>query len=841
MDRIPALVIWRRAAAWACAFAFAGAPTAYAEKVTLPKLGGSQFAIFVPDDASESHRKCAETLAGKLGQIFPGEFDITSDGSATPAIRLKVAAGKKPDALGREAYSIRTVRGGIELEGVTELALRHAVWDLLNRLGYRQFFPGKTWEVVPKLDSFTLEVDVSESPDYANRRIWYGFGLWHHNREAYADWVEKNRMGGGFVLNTGHAYGGLIRSQQKAFDAHPEYYALVGGERRVNPESKMCISNPGVRAAAVAYALDYFSRNPDADSVSVDPSDGGNWCECEGCAQMGTPSDLATVLANAVAEAVAEKVGPDRRVGMYAYNYHSEPPAVAVHPNVVVSAATGFIKGGLTIDAILDGWSAKGAVTGIREYYSVSTWDRDMPGAARGSRMDYLAKTVPDFHSKGARFFSAESSDNWGANGLGYYFASRMMWDVGEAGRREAIVEDFLDRAFGPAKAPMRDFYARIDGDNTKAGLVFEDLLARMFRSLGEAWRIAADDPEVRARIGDLILYTRHAELYDRYRNASGPARQAAFEAMVRHAYRIRGTFMVHSYALYRDVARRDKTVSIPENAHWQKPAPDNPWKIEVPYSEDEIGEILAGGIAGHTPVELDFEPVAFDDSALVPAKGRMAVPDLPPGSAESGRGERSWFTVVEKVPAEIVLHVTGGLIEHYRNRGNVKIGLWKIGGASATGESQTLVAEDASVPPDGVVRTVKFAAEEPGVYRIDLDDGNDLTRVAWPEGQPMGWKMALDGRPEMLSGRWSLYFWVPEGTGKIGLYSAASAGSLHGPDGAEVLELAAKGGGFLSLEVPAGAGGNYWKFENVSGRISLMTVPPYLARSPVEMVLPDS
>ncbi len=28
---------------------------------------------------------------------------------------------------------------------------------------------------------------------------------------------------------------------------------------------------------------------------------------------------------------------------------------------------------------------------------------------------------------------SAESSDNWGPNGLGYYPAARMLWDVDEA------------------------------------------------------------------------------------------------------------------------------------------------------------------------------------------------------------------------------------------------------------------------------------------------------------------------------------------------------------------------------------------------------------------------
>jgi len=806
--------------------------------ITLPGPGGAAMPVVLPESAGEIEAKAARSLAEKLGQIFSLPFPLVAKAEG-PAIRLRAHEGDAPAALDREDYTIRTSGSGIELAGTTELALRHAVWDLLHRIGYRQYFPGKTWELLPQLESLTLDLDVSESPDYASRRIWYGYGLWDHNGPDYRDWIEKNRMEGGFTLHTGHAYGRLIRSQQAAFDAHPEYYALVDGKRHIHPEAKLCISNPGVREAAVAYAMEFFAENPGADSVSADPSDGGGWCECEDCAGLGHPGDLATILANTVAEAVVEKLGPHRFVGIYAYNYHSEPPSVRVHPNVIVSAATGFIKGGLSFDAILDGWAARGATLGIREYYSVNTWDRDLPGAARGGRPGYLAETIPGFHGKGARFLSAESSDNWGPNGLGYYFASRMMWDVDEAKNRAAIVDDFLERAFGPAKDPMREFYARIDGDNTKATLVFDDLLARMFRCLDEARKAAGADDAIQARLDALLLWTRHAELYDLYRRAPEPGRQAAFEAMIRHAYRMRGTYMVHSYGLYRDVDGRDDAVSIPEKAHWGIPEPDNPWKSSEPFTAAELKAMLGSGLANHVPVELDFEPASFDDTTLVPARSFLEPPALSPGTAENGRGERSWFTVVEKVPTTLELRVTGGLIAHYRDRGNVKISLWKLGGASATGEGETLVAEDASVPPDGVERIVKLEVKEPGVHRIDLDDGRDLTRVTWPEGQLMSWKMSLDEYPAMMSGRWNLYAWVPTGTRTVGLYSAASAGELRLPDGQKALDLSAAGGKFLSVPVPEGSDGRLWKFHQVAGRVSLLSIPPYLARSPEELVLP--
>lgn len=201
----------------------------------------------------------------------------------------------------------------------------------------------------------------------------------------------------------------------------------------------------------------------------------------------------------------------------------------------------------------------------------------------------------------------------------------------------------------------------------------------------------------------------------------------------------------------------------------------------------------------------------------------------------------RSWFTIVEKDPVEIQLNITGGLIAHYRDRGNVKIQVWKLGGASETGERKTLVVENASVPPDGKEHVVKFKLKDPGTYRIDLNDGHDLTRVTWPEGQRMSWKMALDDFPQSISGSWNLYFYVPMGTKRIGLYSAARAGQLFRPNGVKALELKSGNGGFLSAEVPLGMDGQIWKIHKAAGKVCLLNVPPFLAKTAGQLVIPSN
>ena len=395
---------------------------ASAESVLLSSQGKARQTVTTAENATQRVQTAASTLADYLSRISEAKFEVVT-GDGTTGIAVGVAAdfpqlsGTKmlldPKPAERERYLLRSHPKGIWLVGATELAVENAVWDLLHRLGYRQFFPGKHWEIVPRTPELAIEVDVDESPDYLSRRIWYGFGAWDYAAEPYRDWCAKNRCVPGIELSTGHSYGGFIRELKADFDQHPEYYALVKGERNIRPEATLCLSNGDLRRRIARHAVDRFRKDPTRDSISADPSDGGGWCECEQCAKLGNVTDRALLLANDMAAAVNQEF-PGKLVGMYAYAFHSPPPTkVKPHPQVVISVATAFLKGGLSLEEIMKGWSDLGTVLGVREYYSVNTWDRDLPARARGSNIDYLKRTIPEFHAKGARYLSAESSDNW--------------------------------------------------------------------------------------------------------------------------------------------------------------------------------------------------------------------------------------------------------------------------------------------------------------------------------------------------------------------------------------------------------------------------------------------
>ena len=189
----------------------------------------------------------------------------------------------------------------------------------------------------------------------------------------------------------------------------------------------------------------------------------------------------------------------------------------------------------------------------------------------------------------GARFLTAESGDNWGPNGLGYYVAARLLWDIRESDRVDETVNDFLDKSFGAARAPMAKFYELIDGG--KKPFITGGFVRQMYAFLAEAENLN-HDPKVQTRIDDLILYTRYVELFQDYRN-SILGRQAGFDRVLMHSYRMRKTMMVHTKAIFRDGVYRSRLLTVPPD--WNTLESTSSWKNNTPFSRQELDAMLRG------------------------------------------------------------------------------------------------------------------------------------------------------------------------------------------------------------------------------------------------------
>ncbi len=805
-------------------------------RISLVANGQARMPVVVSPDAQSDVRLAAEELTDYLSRIGDAKFRMEDRDAAEepPRKRKGIYVGLsthfsdlpfsvkwKTDGVTRDQYLMRTTPNGLYLLGTTPAAVQCAVWDFLHRQGYRLFFLTDTWEVVPHRSEITVALNVVEQPDYVTRQAPRG-APWS-DRELWKRWHIRNRMNSSFTLNTGHAYGGIVRRNKKTFAEHPEYFALVDGERRTGANAKFCISNAELRQLVVDDAIREMKTRPDQDSLSMDPSDGGGWCECDQCRAMGSVSDRALTLANDVAVAINKLDLGEKYVGMYAYNDHSPPPNISADPHVIISVATAFIRGGYSVEELVSGWQARDAILGIRDYHDVFAWSHDRPRKARGGNLEYLTRTIPWFYEHGARFMNSENMDSWGANGLGYWLTPQLLWDVDNAKRVDVLIEDFLDNAFGKAKEPMRKFYELVNQDQ-KAIRSHEDVVARMYRHLEQAYELT-DDSRVHARLDDLILYTRYLELYGQYRNAEGQQRQQGFEQVWRHAWRMRDRMMLSTVALCNRDRFRDRTVKVPLDP--------SSWKDDQSFESDEIAVILTKGIEANEPTVLDFEAKEFSQD-LVPAS-RLNLPPVTPGRLdERSRGRQQLYTWFDDDHRQIELNVTGGLIKHYRDRGHVKF--WLYSQKEATLDP---VDQDDSVPPDGQQRRIVLKSPYDGLHWLEWTDGSDKTQVTFAKEMPRTIRSTLED-PMRLGGRWDLYFYVPHGTKVVGGYTDSTRGTLLDGDQNVVFDFASmEAAGYFRVAVPKGQSGKLWKFNDSRGSRMLMTVPPYLATSVETLLLP--
>ncbi len=801
---------------------------AEAPACALARDGKALLPIVIAPDASPAVQALAADLAAMLARIGAGGIQ-TQRGDGRGGIvlgrsgdftALPFSAAASDDPLKREDYLLRSDHDGLWLLGASDLAVSHAVWDLLHRLGVRQYFPGPTWEVVPPAGDLSIAVAVSEHPAFAARRIWYNWGLWGYNDELYRQWCVRNRMARGFQLESGHSYEAIIAANRAAFDAHPEYLALVGGERKLRGDAKFCVANPDLRALVVAHALRHLRDNPQVDSISLDPSDGDQWCECADCTrQFPRIADRVVTLANAVGAAIDQAGLGDRRIGILAYNRHTAPPTIRVHPRIIVSATTAFLGDGLTHEQVLTGWQRQGATMGVYDYLSVVDWDWNLPRGGKGGRPAEIAADLPRYHRLGARFYDAESGDCWGPCGLGYWLASRMLWDLGDCARTAALTEDFLTHAFPGAVEPMRAFYQLINTDGQRRSA--SDLLGRMYRHLAAA-QTAATDAAVRRRIDDLVLYTRHVELY----TASADGRGSRDE-VVRHDWRMRRTMMVHSYGLWCRLLDQQAALD-----------PKHPLKDDRPFSAEETAGFIASGISSHQPVDPGFVPVTFS-STLVPATPRLRLNPVPAGRfPDAAQDQQRWWLWLPQA-GTLDLRVT--IEKKWANRAP-KLSLF----ASASVHPDA-VAVDLAMRADGQARRPDLQSPHPGLHRLETVDGGDHTRITWP-AIPVTIESSIDtpGVTSHMRGGWTLSFYVPRGTTLVGGWASRIAnwappvsGRLLDGAGNLALDFSGRGDGWFTVPVAPGQDGKLWTFVDTQGQRLLMTVPPFLARGGEELLLP--
>jgi hypothetical protein len=510
--------------------------------------GKAKAVIVTPSRSSWLEEFAANELQKYLEKISQAKIPVkkeTASSENTYSIfigmtKMSEEAGVMPDeeGTGRDGFEIRSLKKGMVIRGRTDLGTLFGVYELLERyFGVRWFMPGE--EYIPVVRTLkTGRINLTYKPSFANR--WVGNGEWplHQRMNAYVTAAGKP-VGINWKWHF-HTFATLM-SPDKYYSVHPEYFAMVNGDRKVTESrthgNQLCTSNPEVIKEIARNLIDTLDKEPGIEIVTLSPNDGGGFCECDNCRALDEPgrdwfakySNRLAVFNKAVSGIVKMK-HPGVMIKVGAYAMYARPPLDPEYKpedNQIIQLChlyfchnhplgSNMCKAGETyepkdeylpnqeFEKILDQWLKLSKHVYIYEYYSVG-------GMARANLpwpMIHTMRTdIPYYRSKGVEgFYTQQSDDLFFRLGLNFYVAAKLCWNADL--NVDALLNDYFEKFYGPSASPMKDFYMAgeksmqdwngcssygLQGVNPRMGIkIFTpELLVKMQNSVVEAERLS--------------------------------------------------------------------------------------------------------------------------------------------------------------------------------------------------------------------------------------------------------------------------------------------------------------------------------------------------------------
>jgi hypothetical protein len=790
--------------------------------------------IVLPDQTGAELRAAIEDAASLLGEMTDTHFAVAAEGSEGIVLLRSSSPAAPEDARaklkdrGNEAFVLRsdgTSRLLVVANG--ELGLRHGLYDYLERVGVRFYFPTKTWTIVPKRRTVTLTIDQLVAPAF-RLRDFFGTGGFagalpvDPKREVPALWERwkiRNRLGGDIRLG-GHS-GEAFNEQNKAIlAAHPEYLAEVDGKNVPwSYEAKLNVGNPDAVKLYVDWTVKRYvaqrkkdPEGPDAFAVSVEPADGHGFCNSPACRKIGNDSSSGEQIfyvANEAAKAVRAEV-PDGHVSLLAYFTHVLPPSFPLEPNVYVAVAPyDFQYTGLFPETIIERWSHVLPRMSVYDYWCFPDRVSDQPVFDARSTAEPKIRFWQKNHVEG---LLAESTYGAGAMGLAWYVASRLLWEPSTDSA--ALYEEFYSTAFGRAREPMRRMLER-----WRQFLLTRSEIAWSARDLADAADLARDDPAVRARIADYARYLEYLRLRLELQDAAAPARAAAAEALIEHVWSIYDSTMVHSYRLFQLTLAEVPSL----RAAWTtQPTVGNGWKTVQPISDDEALRRIA--LTAKTLKPISVAARSFTGPLVkLPA---TAWSDMP--ASESAQD------VLLGGPADLAL---------------------------ASDQKEMVL----SLNPMSESEVQLVDATDHVLFRVELER-NKWTDVHLPiaSSAPLRLRVsvfrlgAFHVQPPKtpfvttrLSGSRNepvarAYFYVPKGTRRVAFFDGPPLPAnlrirVSDSKGAPAAVEMAEDDRVYLVDVPPGQDGKVWAMENVIGNVIMLNVPQVFSFRRDSLMVPES
>ena len=545
----------------------------------LAQHGQPRAVIILPAETTPPISSAAQSLAHYLRKITGARFRIHPEFSIPSATapatdpnlpHLEIHVGPTTTALRHlpadaaqhpERIFIQRIPEGLLICGGGEPGTQFAVWKFLSLLGCRWLTHRPEDEFIPPLPELKLP-DTISAIDSTPAFQWR---LFKAADPGHAAWGAKLGFNGFFspeqaAANGGglfwppeapgvHTFSQIIPPAEYLLE-HPEWFSFRNGRR---PESvaaargQLCLTAPGLLDEFVRRTRQLLNQQPSPRVISISPDDGYNWCECPQCSRLDQQfsrgrrlpvapgreepfvGDRLYWFCNQVASQL-QISHPQVQLIVLAYiNYVEPPDSLRPAPGIVPFVCHYWPADyGRPIDdpaspenrrflEILQRWTRTTPNLMLYSYTSKSLWWQ-LP-------RPILNATIADIrlcHRSGIRRFYCQSTlSDWEQDGPLYYLIGHLLWNP-EA-NPEQLIDEWVQGMYGPAAAPMHQYYRALESSAAASGQSFSDdprhqvpglfdlqLLEQARRSLREA-ALLADTPLIRNRIARTALWFEHS------------------------------------------------------------------------------------------------------------------------------------------------------------------------------------------------------------------------------------------------------------------------------------------------------------------------------------------
>jgi len=458
-----------------CLALFFTLPGLAAQQITLVDNGAAKAVLILPPKPAEYETLAAKEIADYLGQISGAKLaTVTAADVAAGRTQAKDAVpifigqafltGNQQATLKEKSLEgkllLDILPDAVNIAGVGEGTL-FAAYELLERLGVRWFMPGRLGTVVPASKTITLDLGRTvQSPSFPAR----------HFQMGDPEWQRRLRCGG---VQFPSAHG--LPVPQSLFATHPEYFALVNGQRYAG---QICVSNPDVVKIVTAAIRDYFRQYPNERVIGMGPNDGAGFCQCENCKALGggdydpfsgepSTTDHYIWLFNQVLAGIKDEF-PDKKIGFYIYHTYMRPP-VKQKPDPRITGALAPITlcrvhgpgNPLCAEAGYYQWLATEWGKLIPELWDRGYWSNLADPGLPFIMVHRLRTQIPVAKQAGITGWRVETFSHWGTELPTMYIAGKLMWNADA--NVDALLDDFAATFYGPAAKPMRQYVTLMD------------------------------------------------------------------------------------------------------------------------------------------------------------------------------------------------------------------------------------------------------------------------------------------------------------------------------------------------------------------------------------------